>query len=184
MPTKKKQNLGIAVIEKVEDKIYSFRGQRVMLDSDLAEIYKVATRVLNQAVNRNLTRFPSDFVFQITREEFDSLISQTVTSKTGRGGRRKLPYVFTEHGAVMLATVLNSPTAVEASIIVVRAFVKMRSILALHKDLAKRIDRLSEVVVDHENEFEVVFQLLGEIMNDPKYLKRKIGFVEPKKKKK
>ena len=94
MPTRKKQNSTIAVIEKIEDKIYIFRGQRVMLDSDLAKIYKVETRVLNQAVNRNLTRFPLDFVFQLTREEFDSLISQTVTSKTGRGGRRKLPYVF------------------------------------------------------------------------------------------
>lgn len=180
----KEQNSAMAVIEKIEDKIYVFRGQRVMLDSDLATIYKVETRVLNQAVNRNLARFPSDFVFQLTREEFDSLISQTVTSKTGRGGRRKLPYVFTEHGAVMLATVLNSPTAIEASIVVVRAFVKMRSVLALHKDLAKKVERLAEVAQDHEREFEVVWELLGDIMRDPKYLKRKIGFVEPKRKKK
>lgn len=184
MPTKKEQNPAIAVIEKIEDKIHVFRGQRVMLDSDLAQIYRVETRILNQAVNRNLARFPSDFIFQLTKEEFDSLISQSVTSKTGRGGRRKLPYVFTEHGAVMLATVLNSPTAVEASIVVVRAFVKMRSVLALHKDLAKRVEQLTRVAVKHDNEFDVVWQLLGEIMHDPKHLKRKIGFVETKKKKK
>jgi len=184
MPTKWEQNAALAVMEKIEDKIYLFRGQRVMLDSDLAQIYEVETRVLNQAVNRNLGRFPKDFVFQLSRNEFNSLISQTVTSKTGRGGRRKLPYAFTEHGAVMLASVLNSPTAVEASITVVRAFVKMRSILALHKDLAKKIDQLAKVAVRHENDFEVVFQLLSEIMRDPKYLKRKIGFVETKRRKK
>lgn len=167
----------------IDDKIYVIRGQRVMLDSDLAEVYQVETRVLNQAVNRNLSRFPKDFIFQLTKEEFDSLISQTVTSKTGRGGRRKLPYVFTEHGAVMLASVLNSPTAVEASIEVVRAFVKMRSVLALHKDLARKVERLAKVAVDHENEFEVVWELLGDIMRDPKRLKHKIGFVETKQKK-
>lgn len=164
----------------IDDKIYVIRGQRVMLDSDLAVVYRVETRVLNQAVNRNLSRFPKDFIFQLTKEEFDSLISQTVTSKPGRGGRRKLPYVFTEHGAVMLASVLNSPTAVEASIEVVRAFVKMRSVLALHKDLARKVERLAKVAVDHENEFEVVWELLGDIMRDPRHLKRKIGFVETK----
>ncbi len=184
MPTKTQQNSAIALIGEIEKKIYVIRGQRVMLDSDLAEVYQVETRVLNQAVNRNLTRFPKDFVFQLSKNEFDSLISQTVTSKTGRGGRRKLPYVFTEHGAVMLASVLNSPTAVEASIEVVRAFVKMRSVLALHKDLAKKVERLAQVAQDHEHEFEVVWELLGDIMRDPKYLKRKIGFVEAKKKKK
>ncbi|MGQ0542307.1 MAG: ORF6N domain-containing protein [Blastocatellia bacterium] len=184
MPIKSEQKAALAVIEQVEDKIYVFRGQRVMLDSDLASVYQVETRVLNQAVNRNLGRFPEDFVFQLTKQEFDSLISQTVTSKTGRGGRRKLPYVFTEHGAVMLATVLNSATAVKASIVVVRAFVKMWSVLALHKDLAKRVEQLTKVAVNHDNEFDVVWQLLGEIMHDPKYLKRKIGFIETKKKKK
>lgn len=184
MPTKSEQKVSIGVIEKIEDRIYVIRGQRVMLDSDLADVYGVETRVLNQALTRNLTRFPSDFVFQLSKDEFAALISQTVTSKKGRGGRRKLPYAFTEHGAVMLASVLNSPTAVEASISVVRAFVRLRSILALHKDLAKRIDKLTKVAVSHENDFDVVFQLLSEIMRDPKYLKRKIGFVEPKKRKK
>lgn len=184
MATTNKQANELTAVKEVDHKIYVIRGQRVMLDADLAQIYQVETRVLNQAVNRNLGRFPTDFVFQLTKEEFDSLISQSVTSKSGRGGRRKLPYAFTEHGAVMLASVLNSPTAVEASIVVVRAFVQVRSILSVHEDLAKRIDQLAKVAVGHENEFDVVFQLLGEIMHDPKYLKRKIGFIEPKKKKK
>ena len=154
-----------------------------MLDSDLAGIYEVETKVLNQAVKRNLARFPDDFLFQLDDQEMDSLRRPIGTSKKARGGRRYLPYVFTEHGAVMLASVLNSPRAVEASIVVVRAFVKMRSILALHKDLAKRIEQLGKVAVKHENDFNVVFHLLSEIMGDSKHLKRKIGFIEPRKKK-
>ncbi len=191
MPTKSQQNSALAVIKEIEDRIYVIREQRVMLDSDLAEIYGLETKVLKQAVRRNLHRFPKDFMFELTLEEtrrLESLRSQSVTldanqSRRGRYSKYK-PFAFTEHGAVMLASVLNAPTAVEASIVVVRAFVKMRSILALHKDLAKRIDQLAKVAVKHENDFDVVFQLLGEIIRDPKYLKRKIGFVEPKKKKK
>ena len=187
MPTmSRKENESI---DRIEDKIYVIRGQRVMLDKDLADIYQVETRVLKQAVRRNRHRFPDDFMFELSDNEVSSLNpsrSQTVILKTDgsrRGSNIKYaPFAFTEHGAVMLASVLNSPTAVEASIVVVRAFTKMRSILALHKDLAKRIDRLSKVAVQHENDFEVVFQLLGEIMGDPKHLKRKIGFIETKKK--
>jgi hypothetical protein len=117
MATNSQPSSPLAVIKGIEEKICVIRDQRVMLDSDLAAIYQVETRVLNQAVSRNIARFPKDFVFRLTEDEFDSLISQSVTSKVGRGGRRKLPYVFTEHGAVMLASVLNSPTAVEASIL-------------------------------------------------------------------
>jgi hypothetical protein len=178
MPTNL-EKAALAVIEDIENKI--FRRVRVMLDSDLAVAYKVETRVLNQAVTRNLRRFPEDFVFQLTKIEFDSLISQTVTSKSGRGGRRKLPYVFTEHGAVMLASVLKSPTAIEASIVVVRAFVRMRALLALHKDLEDRIEELEKVTDYHGQKFGVVSGLLSQIMRDPKYLKRKIGFIETKK---
>jgi len=191
MPTKSEQNEALSVIERVEEKIQVIRGQRVMLDSDLAVVYQVETRVLKQAVRRNRHRFPDDFLFELTADEIASLErsrSQTVTlnsSRSKRGSNIKYaPFAFTEHGAVMLASVLNSPTAVEASILVVRAFVKMRSILALHKDLAKRVEQLSQVVVKHENEFEVVFELLGDIMRDPKYIKRMIGFIDPKKKKK
>ena len=185
MPTKSEQKAALAVIEKIEDKIYVIRGQRVMLDSDLAEIYKVETRVLNQALKRNSKRFPPDFMFQLNNAEVESLrnSSQFVMSSRKHRGAAYKPFAFTEHGAVMLASVLNSATAVEASIIVVRAFVRLRSLMALHKDLAKRIDQLAKVAVKHEDEFDVVFQLLGEIMGDPKYLKRKIGFVQTKKRK-
>lgn len=184
MPTKKEESVQLAVIEEIEDKIFVIRGQRVMLDSDLAEVYQVATKVLNQSVKRNVHRFPQDFMFQLSEVEADSLRSQIVTSNGKRGGRRYLPYVFTEHGAVMLATVLNSPTAVEASIVVVRAFVKMRAMLALHQDLADRVEELEKVTDYHGQKFGAVSALLSEIMRDPKYLKRKIGFVEAKKKKK
>lgn len=184
MPKETQPNSAIAVIDEIEEKIYVIRGQRVMLDSDLAEIYQVETKLLNRAVKRNLNRFPPDFIFQLNAEETDSLRRQIGTSKTGRGGRRYLPYVFTEHGAVMLASVLNSPTAVEASIVVVRAFVKMRAMLALHQDLADRVEELEKVTDYHGQRFGVVSDLLRQILRDPKYLKRKIGFVETKKKKK
>ncbi len=191
MATKPKQKAALAVLDQVEEKIYVIRGHHVMLDSDLAEVYQVETRVLKQAVRRNRHRFPKDFMFELSDEETSKLYSsrsQSVTlNKAGskRGSNIKYaPFAFTEHGAVMLASVLNSATAVEVSIVVVRAFVKMRSILALHKDLADRIDQLSKIAVKHENEFDVVFELLGDIMRDPKYLKRKIGFVEANKGKK
>ena len=180
MADKKMQETGLTEIDGIEEKIYLIRGQKVMLDSDLAEIYQVATRVLNQAVKRNLNRFPEDFIFQLTEEETKSLRSQSVTSNKSRGGRRYNPYVFTEHGAVMLASVLNSPTAIEASIKVVRAFIEMRSILALHQDLADRVKELERVSDNHKQTFDVVYQLFSEIFNDPKFLKRKIGFVEEK----
>lgn len=178
MPEISETQANIAVFPDLEDKIYSIRGQRVMLDRDLAGVYQVETRVLNQAVHRNLNRFPTDFIFQLTKDEVDALISQTVTSKRGRGGTRKLPFAFTEHGAVMLASVLNSSSAVQASIIVVRAFVKMRTLLALHQDLATRVNDLEKITVHHDQKFGVVSQLLSEILRDPKYLKKKIGFVE------
>lgn len=188
MAAKSEQSTAITVIDGIGDKIYVVRGQRVMLDRDLADIYRVETKVLKQAVRRNRDKFPKDFFLELTLKEtraVESLRSQIVTLDESRRGKysKYKAFAFTEHGAVMLASVLNSPTAVEASIAVVRAFVKMRSILALHKDLAKKIDQLAEVAARHDGHFDVVFQLLGEIMRDPKYLRRKIGFVEAKKKK-
>src|SRR5437867_4317305 len=117
-------------VEIIEQKIYLIRGQKVMFDADLAALYAVETKVFNQAVRRNLDRFPDDFMFQLTKEEADSLRSQIVTSKTSRGGRRYLPYAFTEHGVSMLSAVLNSDRAVQMSILIIRAFVKLREILA------------------------------------------------------
>jgi len=181
MANKKNQEGSLIVIEGIDEKIYFIRGQKVMLDSDLAEVYQVATRVLNQAVKRNLHRFPEDFMFQLSAEEIDNLamLSQFVTAS--KRNIRFRPYVFTEHGAVMLASVLNSPTAIEASVKVVRAFVKMRSILAVHQDLAERIEELEKTTDKHDQNFAVLSQLLGEVFRDPKFLKRKIGFVEEKK---
>jgi hypothetical protein len=170
--------------EDIEQKIYLIRGQRVMLDSDLAEFYQVETRVLNQAVKRNLHRFPEDFMFQLVEEEAKSLTSQSVMSNEGRGGRRTLPYVFTEHGSVMLASVLNSSKAVEASIQVVRAFVRLRAILNEHKELAQKIELLEKKFVVNDKNMKQVFVHLKEIFNrlpqpdkaDFKPMK-KIGFI-------
>ncbi len=188
MPTKSEQKAALAVIEEVEDKIYVFRGQRVMLDSDLAEVYQVETRVLKQAVRRNRHRFPDDFLFELTADEtalLERSRSQTVTLNRPRSKRgsniKYAPFAFTEHGAVMLASVLKSQTAVEASIVVVRAFVKMRAMLALHQDLADRVEELEKVTDYHGQKFGVVSDLLSQILRDPKFLKRKIGFVEAKK---
>lgn len=183
MPKETQLNSAIAVIEEIEEKIYVIRGQRVMIDSDLAEVYQVETRVLNQALKRNLKRFPPDFMFQLSNVEVESLRNSSqyvMSSKKHRGAAYK-PYVFTEHGAVMLASVLNSPAAVEASILVVRAFVKMRAMLSLHQDLADRVEELEKITDYHGQKFGVVSGLLAQIMRDPKYLKRKIGFVEDEK---
>ena len=177
--SKDKTDNSITAIEEIEEKIFLLRGKRVMLDHELAEIYQVETKTLNQAVKRNLKRFPADFMFQLSETEFAGMRSQNVTAS--KRNIRFRPYVFTEHGAVMLATILNSPTAVEASIVVVRAFVRMRALLALHQDLADRVEELEKVTDYHGQKFGAVSALLSEIMRDPKYLKRKIGFVEAKK---
>jgi phage regulator Rha-like protein len=136
---------GVPAVESISLSIASLRGQRVILDADLAALYGVETRRLNEQIKRNLDRFPADFMFRLTAEEFDSLRSQLATLKTGRGQHRKyLPYAFTEHGAIMAAMVLASPRAVEVSVYVVRTFVRLREAALQHKDLAKRLDALEE----------------------------------------
>lgn len=191
MSDKRIKSAQLATVENVEGNIFVIRGQRVMLDRDLAEIYQVETRVLKQAVRRNRHRFPEDFLFELNDSEvanLESSRSQFVTlNKAGskRGSNIKYaPFAFTEHGAVMLASVLNSTTAVEASIVVVRAFVKMRAMLELYQDLADRVEELEKTTDYHGEKFGVVSGLLSQIMRDPKYLKRKIGFVEKSKAKK
>ncbi|HEY0658803.1 MAG TPA: ORF6N domain-containing protein [Pyrinomonadaceae bacterium] len=171
----------LITVESIADKIYFVRGQRVMLDSDLAEVYSVTTKRLNEQVKRNIERFPEDFMFQLTEQEFESLRSQFATSNKQRGGRRYFPYVFTEHGAVMLASVLKSQIAVDASIQVVRAFIQMRTILLLHSDLAERIEELEQTVDKHDEKFKVVSHLLTQILGDKKRVKRPIGFIDKKK---
>jgi hypothetical protein len=188
MAAKENQTQILVVFEEIENKIYNIRGQRVMLDSDLAEIYGVETRVLKQAVRRNLHRFPADFMFEMTLEELrdlESLRSQLVTldveeSKRGKYGKYA-PFVFTEHGAVMLASVLKSPTAIEASLQVVRAFVRLRTILTENKELAERIEKLEKQFVAHNKNFKAVFDMLRPILVLDTKEKRQIGFVEEKK---
>jgi hypothetical protein len=163
--------------ERIENRIYLIRGQKVMLDSDLARIYGVSTERLNQQVNRNLDRFPPDFMFRLTAEEHRLLTLQIARSKKGRGGRRTLPLVFTEHGAVMLASVLRTPLAVHASIQVVRAFVRLREFLATHKELAAK---LAELEKKYDAQFKVVFEAIRQLMTPseppPEPPRKQIGF--------
>lgn len=168
-----KTTAALAPLEGIEDRIHIIRGQKVMLDSDLAALYGVTTKRLNEQVRRNQERFPERFMFQLSEEEAKSLRSQFATSNERRGGRRYLPYVFTEHGAVMLASVLNSPIAIQASIQVVEAFVKLRSILAAHKELARRLEALEKQT---KQNFEVVFKLISQIITEEEKPKQKIGF--------
>lgn len=159
-------------IQEISQKIFFIRGHKVMLDSDLARIYGVTTKQLNQAVKRNLSRFPVDFAFQLSEKEKDFLRSQIVTLESHKEHWRYLPYVFTEHGAVMLAAVLRSQIAVEASIQVVRAFIQLRYILASHEELRKKVEDLEK---KYDSKFVLVFKLFDDLMNPPE--PPKIGII-------
>ena len=150
-----------------DDVIRTIRGQRVILDFDLAAIYGVETRNLNKAIQRNRTRFPDDFLFQLAREEVGNLMFQIGTSSGGWGGRRKLPYAFTEHGAIMAATVLNSPKAVEMSVFVVRAFVKMREQLLATATLAKRLAEVEKDLLIHDAALRELFEQIRPLLLPP-----------------
>lgn len=145
---------------EIENRIFQIRGVKVMLDEDLAELYGVETRRLNEQVKRNKERFPTDFMFQLSKKEFEDLKSQNATSNWG--GRRKLPYVFTEHGTVMLASVLKSKKAVQTNIQIVKAFVKLREIIASNKELAKRLDEMES---KYDKKFSEIFTAIRELMN-------------------
>jgi hypothetical protein len=163
--------------ERIEKAILLIRGQKVLLDRDLASLYGVQVKVLNQAVKRNLSRFPDDFMFVLTAEEAESLRSQTVTSKSGRGGRRYLPYAFTEQGVAMLSTVLNSERAIEVNIAIMRAFVRLRGIMSTHKGLARKLDELERKLGEHDEKFQVVFEAIRQLMVPPAAPpKPRIGF--------
>jgi hypothetical protein len=168
----------------VERRIYLIRRQKVMLDSDLAEIYQVTTKRLNEAVKRNPDRFPGDFMFQLTPVESENLRSQIATSSYG--GRRYLPYAFTEHGVAMLSSVLNSERAIRMSILIIRAFVKLRELLATHKDVARKIEKLEATQKDHAVMFALVVKDIGTLakrvnmrfkkLQAPRRSKTRIGF--------
>ena len=160
--------------EALARRIVVIRGQRVLLDSDLAALYEVETRRLNEQIKRNMGRFPVDFMFQLTAEEFENLMSQFATSSWG--GRRKLPLAFTEHGAIMAASVLNSNRAVEMSVYVVRAFVQLRVVLLDHKALADKLAALERRVSHHDNSLAEVIDAIRALMAQPKPANRPIGF--------
>jgi hypothetical protein len=161
-------------MERVERVILLIRGHKVLLDADLAALYGVETRRLNEQVRRNVGRFPADFMFQLTAQEFYNLKSQFATSSWG--GKRKLPFVFTEHGALMAASVLNSERAVKVSIQVVRAFVKLREMLATHKVMAGKLTELEKRLDSHDQDIRNLVGAIRQLMTPPVKPRRKIGF--------
>lgn len=172
---KQQENL---TLETVEDRILLIRGHRVITNIHLAELYGVSTSRLMEQVKRNRERFPPDFLFQLSKEEYESLKSHFAISKEkGRGGRRHLPYAFTEHGAVMAANVLRSKRAIQVSIYVVRAFVRIRQLLASHRDLAEKIDELEATLATHDKAICSLFDAIKQLMAHPEPQRRKIGFL-------
>lgn len=178
MATTSSKRSTLVPLERVERTIRVIRGQRVILDEALAQLYGVPTKRLNEQVKRNHDRFPEDFMFQLSPGEWESLRSQIATSKPGRGGRRTPPFVFTEHGAVMAANVLNSPTAAQASILVVsRAFVRLRQLLSSHEALARKLEALEK---KYDGCFKAVFDTIQALMAPPQSKRRRIGFTAEK----
>lgn len=161
---------------RLESRIFVIRGQRVMVDADLAEVYSVSTKVLNQAVKRNARRFPGDFAFQLPIDEFANLRSQSVTSRSAWGGRRTPPWLFTEHGAIMAASVLNSRRAVEMSIFVVRAFIRLREFSTTHAQFAVKLAVLERRVGRHDKALAQVIAALRRLILVPPRPARQIGF--------
>ena len=163
----------IIPVEIIEQKIFLIRGHKVILDTDLAQLYGVESKILNQAVKRHIKRFPADFMFQLTNQEFINLRSQSVTSSVW-GGRRYAPYAFTEQGVAMLSSVLNSERAIEVNILIMRSFVKLREMISTHKDLAKKLEDLEQ---KYDSQFKMVFDAIRQLMTPPEPKnKRAIGF--------
>ncbi len=160
-------------VEIIEQKILLIRGHKVILDADLAELYGVESKILNQAVKRHIKRFPTDFMFQLTNQELINLRSQSVTSSQW-GGRRYAPYAFTEQGVAMLSSVLSSDRAIEVNILIMRSFVKLREMISTHKDLAKKLESLEQ---KYDSQFKMVFDAIRQLMAPPEpKKKRAIGF--------
>jgi len=189
---KENESKAIVSMENIEGVIYIIRGYKVILDQDLAALYEVETKQFNRAIKRNKSRFPEDFAFQLTKEEWNSLRcqfgtsnenslrSQIVTSKTGRGGRRYLPFVFTEHGALMAANILKSKRAITVSIEITRTFIKLRNFLSSQKEVVKDLSEIKSYILKRFNkadrEFRRVWNAIEKLTNSPKNDKRQIGF--------
>jgi len=166
---------------RIERAILVLRGHKVLLDADLAALYEVPTKVLLQAVKRNLERFPEDFMFQLDKQEFAILRSQIVTSSWG--GRRTVPYAFTEQGVAMLSTVLNSPRAIAVNIEIMRAFVRLRELIASNKDLAAKLDQLEKKLNTHDQAITEIMHAIRQLMTPPEPAKKRpIGFITPRDK--
>ena len=173
----------LVIAEVIERKIYLIRDQKVMLDSDLAVLYGVPVKRLNEQVKRNKNRFPDDFMFKLDSEEYKILKSQIATSSSplrsqiaisnGHGGRRKLPHVFTEHGIAMLSTVLNSDRAIAVNIQIIRTFIKLRQLLGAHKDLLEKIEKMEK---GYDRQFRIVFDAIRELNNPIDKKRKQIGF--------
>ena len=172
----------IITATQIKNLIYNIRGKAVMLDSDLATLYQVPTYRLNEAVKRNIKRFPDDFMFQLSEEEYTRLRSQIAISKRGRGGRRYLPYVFTEQGVAMLSGVLSSDIAIEVNINIMRAFVQVRRLGMTIVDIKRKIDKMEK---KYDSQFRVVFSAIQQLLNPPPVKKQKkiMGFSPPEKNK-
>ena len=177
--TKSKQAV-VLDVQELERRIFFIRGQRVMLDSELARLYGTTVSALNQAVRRNTDRFPGDFAYLLTAQEFTELKSQIVISKGRRGGRQKLPMVFTEHGIAMLSSVLRSPRAVAVNIAIMRAFVRMRRLIATPGELVAQLNELAETVQLHDGQIKQIVDILRRMTEPaPAPPKRRIGFIPP-----
>lgn len=163
-------------VQIVERKIYLIRGHKVMIDVDLAELYGVPTRTLNQQIQRNSKRFPEDFMFRLNKEEAENLRSQFVTSRSGRGGRRTTPYAFTESGVAMLSTVLNSERAIEVNITIMRAFIRLRQMLESNEELNRKFAAVIRKLATHDKYFRVVFDELKKLSEQPTPSRKTIGF--------
>lgn len=159
-----KHKNNIVVIERIEQKILLIRGKKVMLDRDLAKLYNVPTRILNQAVRRNISRFPQDFMFQLTKSEFKDWKSQIVTSNSDKMGLRKRPLAFTEHGILMLSSVLNSERAIKVNIHIMRVFTRLRELMIQHKDLEQRINALERKC---DRKFKSIFEAIRQLLEPP-----------------
>jgi len=177
MPHKKKSPNSLTVsVQLIERRIYLIRGQKVMIDVDLAELYGVPTHRLNERVKRSRKRFPEDFMFQLTRVEAEALRSQIAISKIGRGGRRSLPYVFTEQGVAMLSSILNSEQAIEVNITIMRAFVKLRQMLESNEELNRKFAAVLRKLSTHDKYFTVVFDELKKLTQPLTTTRKQIGF--------
>lgn len=165
--------------ERIEKVILVIRGQKVIIDRDLAVLYGVSTGRLNEQVQRNIRRFPADFMFQLSKDEFDNWKSQfAISNPAARMGLRKRPFVFTEQGVAMLSSVLHSDRAVEVNIAIMRAFVRLREIMSTHKDLARKLEELERKLGQHDEKFQIVFEAIRQLMAPPPASGRKgrIGF--------